>query len=225
MCDVFRLPDPLARGLLAGPLGSDACHTCVAYSRDAFTDLRFDIQEAIGGDGRVAIRWLLSGTHEGDLPGLPVTGRRSLVSGMTFHCFEGGRLCGHAQASDQLGFLSQTGSLEHALKKRSRGRLSREGERHVPRGGSTATDASGGTPAVVYHIRVQGHLGRRWADAFDGLTVTLEKEGVTRLAGPVADQPALHALLRHVRDLGLPLLSVARVEDGPPEDDPCGTVR
>jgi hypothetical protein len=68
-----------------------------------------------------------------------------------------------------------------------------------------------------YEIRLQGHLEGRWAAWFGGLTITLADSGETLLAGPVADQAALHALLRKVRDLGLPLLSVVRVEPGPAE--------
>ena len=64
----------------------------------------------------------------------------------------------------------------------------------------------------VYAIRVQGHLDGRWADWFDGLTITLEDNGDSLLLGAVADQAALHGLLRKVRDLGLPLVSVVRVE-------------
>lgn len=59
-----------------------------------------------------------------------------------------------------------------------------------------------------YAIRVRGHLDDRWASAFDGLALVREEGGVTVLEGPVADQAALHALLRRIRDLGLPLLSV-----------------
>ena len=65
---------------------------------------------------------------------------------------------------------------------------------------------------MVYQIRVKGHLGPRWADWFGGMTITLEDEGETLLTGPVADQAALHGLLRKVRDLGMPLISAIRVE-------------
>ena len=64
-----------------------------------------------------------------------------------------------------------------------------------------------GQPAV-YQIRIKGHLGRQWTDWFEGLTITLEPDGETLLTGPVIDQTALHGLLRKVRDLGMPLLSV-----------------
>jgi len=70
-----------------------------------------------------------------------------------------------------------------------------------------------GQPAV-YQIRIKGHLGRQWTDWFGGLTITLENNGDTLLTGPVADQPALHGLLRKVRDLGMPLLSINRVKPG-----------
>lgn len=66
-------------------------------------------------------------------------------------------------------------------------------------------------PPSHYEIRIQGHLDSRWASWFEGLTLTPEEDGATRLSGPVADQAALHGLLRKVRDLGLPLLSVLRL--------------
>ena len=65
---------------------------------------------------------------------------------------------------------------------------------------------------VVYQIRIKGHLGREWTDWFEGLAITLEDNGETLLTGPVIDQAALHGLLRKVRDLGLPLLSVQSVD-------------
>jgi hypothetical protein len=63
-----------------------------------------------------------------------------------------------------------------------------------------------------YEIRIKGHLDDRWADWFEGLTITREDNGETRLRGLVVDQTALHGLLRKVRDLGLPLLSVIQVD-------------
>jgi hypothetical protein len=67
----------------------------------------------------------------------------------------------------------------------------------------------------VYQIRLKGHLGNEWADWFEGLTITLEDNGNTLLTGPVVDQAALHGLLKKVRDLGMPLVSVGQVQIGP----------
>jgi len=64
----------------------------------------------------------------------------------------------------------------------------------------------------LYEIRIKGHLAGRWVDWFDGLTITLEENGDTLLTGPVVDQAALHGLLKKVRDLGMPLLSVICVK-------------
>ena len=69
---------------------------------------------------------------------------------------------------------------------------------------------------MVYQIRIKGHLGSQWTDWFEGLTITLEDNGDTLLTGPVVDQAALHGLLKKVRDLGMPLVSVSSVESGPP---------
>jgi hypothetical protein len=63
-----------------------------------------------------------------------------------------------------------------------------------------------------YDIRLKGHLDERWAERFEGLTYSHESDGTTILSGPVADQAALYGLLRTVRDLGLPLLSVMGVD-------------
>ena len=67
-----------------------------------------------------------------------------------------------------------------------------------------------------YEIRIKGHLDSQWTDWFDGLSITLEENGDTLLSGPVADQAALHGLLKKVRDLGMPLVSVSPLEPGPP---------
>ena len=63
-----------------------------------------------------------------------------------------------------------------------------------------------------YQIRIKGHLHKRWADWFEGMTITLEDNGETSLIGTVVDQSALHGLLKKVRDLGMPLVSVNRIE-------------
>jgi hypothetical protein len=66
----------------------------------------------------------------------------------------------------------------------------------------------------VYEIRIKGHLDDRWTAWFGGLTVTLEENGDTLFTGHVVDQAALHGLLRKVRDLGMPLVSVNCVQSG-----------
>ena len=73
------------------------------------------------------------------------------------------------------------------------------------------------TQPLVYQIRIQGQLGREWTDWFGGLTIRLTDNGETLLTGPVVDQAALHGLLRKVRDLGVPLLSVSCVKPGEAE--------
>jgi hypothetical protein len=76
---------------------------------------------------------------------------------------------------------------------------------------------------MVYQIRIQGHLSHQWTDWFDGLSIRLEEDGDTLLMGTVIDQAALHGLLKKVRDLGMPLLSVNRV--GPGQADAPNGIR
>ena len=64
----------------------------------------------------------------------------------------------------------------------------------------------------IYQIKLKGHLNESWADWFDGLTFTHESDGTTTLSGEIIDQAALHGLLKKIRDLGLPLLSVNQIE-------------
>jgi hypothetical protein len=76
-----------------------------------------------------------------------------------------------------------------------------------------------GSAARWYEIRLQGRLGSRWSTQFDGMSMTPLEDGTTVLSGPVADQAALHGLLRRLGDLGIPLLSVrqqADTNDPPP---------
>jgi hypothetical protein len=64
-----------------------------------------------------------------------------------------------------------------------------------------------------YEIRVKGHLGPSWSETFDGLQLTLTRDGETVLTGAVTDQAALHGLLARIRDLNVTLISVIRVKD------------
>jgi len=64
----------------------------------------------------------------------------------------------------------------------------------------------------VYCITIKGHLESEWSEWFDGLTITKVDSGETILSGPIVDQTALHGVLIKIRDLGLPLLSLTRIE-------------
>ncbi len=68
---------------------------------------------------------------------------------------------------------------------------------------------------IVYQIRITGHLDSRWADWFGGMTITLQDNGDTLLTGSVIDQAALYGLIKKIRDLGMPLVSVNRVDPHP----------
>ena len=71
---------------------------------------------------------------------------------------------------------------------------------------------------VVYLIRIKDYLDPEWTDWFEGMTITLEKDGNTLLSGAVIDQAALHGLLKKVRDLGLTLVSIAQVQSNKGEE-------
>jgi len=72
-------------------------------------------------------------------------------------------------------------------------------------------------PLEQYEIRIKGHLDHRWSHWFEGLAIALKDNGETLLSGPVVDQAALYGLLIKVRDLGLPLVSVIRIQPEPTE--------
>ena len=82
---------------------------------------------------------------------------------------------------------------------------------NMPDGDSGERDAN---RPMVCEIRIKGHLGRQWEEWFTGLAILLEEDGNTLLTGPVMDQAALYGLLKKVRDLGMPLLSVNFVATG-----------
>ena len=78
--------------------------------------------------------------------------------------------------------------------------------------------------ANEYEIRVSGHLASRWAEWFDGMTLAPDDDGTTVISGTVADQSALHGLLRKLSDLGVPLVSVTRTRSNDPTP-PTGPTR
>jgi hypothetical protein len=69
---------------------------------------------------------------------------------------------------------------------------------------------------MIYQIRVKGHLGPRWEGWFEPMTIAPQPDGDSLLTGPVADQAALHGILKRIRDLGLPLVSIERIACGTP---------
>jgi hypothetical protein len=73
---------------------------------------------------------------------------------------------------------------------------------------------TGMNPPMIYQIRIKGHLDNKWIEWFGDVTIKLEGDGTTLITCPVVDQAALHGLLKKVRDLGMPLLSVNKVEPG-----------
>ena len=79
------------------------------------------------------------------------------------------------------------------------------------------TPAPQRSEAERYEIRLTGHLDAHWTAWFDGMTVSRHSDGTTVISGPVTDQAALHGLLQRVRDLGLPLVSVERVDADQPD--------
>jgi len=76
---------------------------------------------------------------------------------------------------------------------------------------------------MVYQIRIKGHLGQQWTDWFEGLTITLEDNGEMLITGSVVDQVALFGLLKKMRDLGMPLVSVMIVEPDQENSQPSGS--
>jgi hypothetical protein len=81
------------------------------------------------------------------------------------------------------------------------------------------SNQSNANEPIIYQIRIGGQLGEQWQMRFAQMTLRLADNGDTILTGPVVDQPALYGLLRKVRDLGLPLISVMQIQpdqaDGP----------
>lgn len=92
-------------------LDNDTFKQRVLFSRNAFPDLNFSIKDMIEEGDKVIAYWVMTGTHQGDLPQLPATGKSFSITGMTIYYFDNEKICGHTQAFDRLGFLSQMGYL------------------------------------------------------------------------------------------------------------------
>jgi hypothetical protein len=71
---------------------------------------------------------------------------------------------------------------------------------------------------MKYKIKIKGHMDTKWADWFDGLQITHEKDGTSTLYGPIPDQTALHSILRKIRDMNLQLISVNQVKVDPQDE-------
>jgi hypothetical protein len=84
-----------------------------------------------------------------------------------------------------------------------------------------STNDGTSAPVPHYELRVAGRLGDRWSAWFDGMTLTAADDGTTSIRGPIVDQAALHGVLQKLRDLGIPLISLAPVPAQPrPDLDP-----
>jgi hypothetical protein len=82
----------------------------------------------------------------------------------------------------------------------------------------TRVSASGPDEPAQYEIRLKGHIDSQWVDWFDGVTPTRQNDGTTILSGLLADQAALHGLLRKVGDLGMTLISINVIPSTTPQD-------
>jgi hypothetical protein len=112
--------------------------------------------------------------------------------------------CASARSPMEIAVADDIAALDVSISRNGHGAMSQELEPHA--------DSS---QPMAYQIRITGQLGSRWADWFEGLTITLDG-GDTLITGPVVDQAALHGLLKRVRALGMPLVSVRPVESSPP---------
>jgi steroid delta-isomerase-like uncharacterized protein len=94
-------------------LDNEAYKNRVEFSRKIFPDLKFVIQELLAENNKVAISWFMQGTHLGDHPQLPATGKKLNMPGMTIYYFDNdGKVNGHWQVVDRMVFLMQLGVLK-----------------------------------------------------------------------------------------------------------------
>lgn len=69
-------------------------------------------------------------------------------------------------------------------------------------------------PPYIYQVKIEGYLGSQWVDWFDGMSITHEEENITVLTGAIVDQSALYGLLKKLRNLGMTLISLQRLDEG-----------
>lgn len=81
----------------------------VKSSRQVFPDQQFYIEDIVGEGDKVAVSWKFTGTQKGNIPGLPITNKKVEVSGLTIYYFSHGKIIGHWQVVDRLGFFEQLG--------------------------------------------------------------------------------------------------------------------
>lgn len=102
-------PSITTRAILgrAKPSTSPAFKDRVRQSRAPFPDQRFTIRALIGERDKMVATWLWQGTHAGDVPGFPASGKHVTMSGVTVYSFEGAKLSGHWQVADRLSIFRQ----------------------------------------------------------------------------------------------------------------------
>ncbi len=105
----------LGPGALPGlPEGPEAVRQSVQFYRKAFPDTHFVIDEQVAEGDRVVTRWTAHGTQKGEMPGIPVTGRKAEVSGMQVDRFRNGKIVETWTVFDQLGMMQQLGAVPSA---------------------------------------------------------------------------------------------------------------
>jgi steroid delta-isomerase-like uncharacterized protein len=110
--DEFLTPDSFDHNPMPGqPSGSEGLKWVARAMRTAFPDMRFEIHDQVAEGDRVMNRWTMSGTHEGELLGMPATGKRVAVAGFDMIRFADGKMAEHWAQMDQLGMMQQLGMI------------------------------------------------------------------------------------------------------------------
>ncbi len=108
LADVYAIRHDPGDGWDGGTLDLEGFKERVRISRAPFPDQRFDIRGMFAEGDAVVMTWLWAGTHRGDIPGFPATGKTIRMSGATVYTFDGDdRITGHWQITDRLGVFQQ----------------------------------------------------------------------------------------------------------------------